>query len=70
MAYVWIEMQSAIEKYWKLFLLWTAATLLLLVANLAVPASYALGASLFVVGAIALGAAGISCAYVIARDNA
>lgn len=63
------EFRDAIGKYWKLMLAWTTAELLLVAANYSLAAfSYSVAVVLFVLGAVNLAGAGISCAYVIARD--
>ena len=63
------EFEEGLKKYAKLELLWTAATVLAIIAYFSVPASLVLGAVFFFAGGIMLSAAGIGCAYTIAKEN-
>ena len=62
------EFEEGLKRYKKLNISWTTATILLVAAYLAIPISFYLALGLFVIGGLNLGATGVRCAYVIARD--
>ena len=63
------EFETGLRKYAGLMLLWTLATVLELAALVWMSFSFAVGLVMFYLGGITLGAAGLGCAYTIARDN-
>ncbi len=59
--------RDQLPQYRHLYLLWTGATALIVLAHFALPVSLTLGFGLLALGALNLGAAGVSCAYTLAH---
>ena len=60
---------QALERYRWLMGLWTLATTFALASQLLITTQTLLGTVFFLLGAAAVTVAGVSCAYVIARDS-
>lgn len=63
------EFSDALDRYKYLMLLWTVACSFALAAHVAIGTFAILGLVCFILAAATTTTAGVSCAYVIARDS-
>lgn len=63
------DFADALERYRGLMGLWTLATVLALASQLLITTQFVLGTVFFLLAAATVTAAGVACAYVLARDS-